>query len=349
MDVLSPREQKALDAAVDQALIYIARQQQSDGSIRTLDTGQPGVTALCLLAFMSRGHLPGEGVYGRQIDAGIDYILSCQRKDGMICRLPVPSRMALLNVAQTGLYNHAIGGILLCEVYGLTRGKQADRIRQAIEKGIAFSRAKQVVPKQYAVDHGGWRYLRPWQGCAADLSVTAWNLMFYRAAKNAGFEVPVQYVDDALAFVKRCFNEKDGTFYYGLVGPQERHLSRGMAGAGILSLSLAGLHETPMAQSAGHWILRHPFTRYGATVGHDDRFHYAAYYCSQGMFQLGGDYWRRFFPVLVRTLVNNQGANGSWQPDYCAVGDQKFGKAYSTALAVLALSPPYQLLSIFQR
>src|SRR6476659_1958711 len=49
--VLSPGEWRRLDAAVDRALMWLAAQQQPDGSFPTLTQGQPGVTSLCVLAF----------------------------------------------------------------------------------------------------------------------------------------------------------------------------------------------------------------------------------------------------------------------------------------------------------
>ena len=53
--------------------------------------------------------------------------------------------------------------------------------------------------------------------------------------------------------------------------------------------------------------------------------------------------------IRARLLdITNQRRNGSWDPD-CHDYDAKLGRAYTTALAVLALSPPYQLLPIFQR
>jgi hypothetical protein len=62
---------------------------------------------------------------------------------------------------------------------------------------------------------------------------------------------------------------------------------------------------------------------------------------------LGGHYWKSFFPPLVRTLVANQTSNGSWMPE--TGEDAMFGGAYTTALGVLALTPPFQLLPIYQR
>jgi hypothetical protein len=64
------------------------------------------------------------------------------------------------------------------------------------------------------------------------------------------------------------------------------------------------------------------------------------------MFQLGGNFWEQFFPRLASVLIANQSAEGSWQPD---IQDARFGNAYATALAVLALSTPNQILPIFQK
>ena len=123
--------------------------------------------------------------------------------------------------------------------------------------------------------------------------------------------------------------------------------TRAMVGAGILSLSLAGEHQSDMAQQAGNWLLQHPFDEYRGKVGNTDRFFYGAFYCSHAAFQLGGRYWADFYPVLCRTLVSHQRRDGSW--DIETKPDSEYGNAYSTALGVLALSPPYQLLPIFQR
>ena len=126
-----------------------------------------------------------------------------------------------------------------------------------------------------------------------------------------------------------------------------RRISRGTTGAGILSLSLAGEHQSRIAQQAGQWLVGQPFDRYNTTSIYGDRYHYGAYYSSQAMFQLGGEYWARFYPPLANALTEAQNAEGSWQPE--AGVDGHFGNVYTTALMVLALTPPYQLLPIYQR
>jgi hypothetical protein len=64
-NVLSAEEWRRVDVAVNRALDWLATQQQSDGSFPTLDTGQPGVTSLCIMAFISHGHIPGDKRFGQ--------------------------------------------------------------------------------------------------------------------------------------------------------------------------------------------------------------------------------------------------------------------------------------------
>ena len=72
-DVLTREQWKSVDGSVDRALKWLASKQRSDGSFEAPDGGQPAITALCVLAFLSRGHLPGQGPYGEHINRGIDF------------------------------------------------------------------------------------------------------------------------------------------------------------------------------------------------------------------------------------------------------------------------------------
>lgn len=66
------------------------------------------------------------------------------------------------------------------------------------------------------------------------------------------------------------------------------------------------------------------------------------------MFQLGGDHWSNFYPPLLDVLAKNQRSDGSWDHELGS-DTTRYGNAYSSALAILALTPPYQILPIFQR
>jgi hypothetical protein len=184
----------------------------------------------------------------------------------------------------------------------------------------------------------------------SDLSVTAWQLMFLRSARNAEFNVPPAWIEEAMDYVHRSWKQELGQFNYTTFGPGSSRTSRGLMGAGILSLSLGGQHNTEIALTAGDWLLRYPYRGFGELVGTQDRFFYSAYYCSQAMAQLGGRYWDRFFPSLVESLLESQGPDGSWPEEPGGGGkDEMFGNLMTTALAVLSLTPPYQLLPVYQR
>jgi hypothetical protein len=338
--LLSPEEWKRLDRAVDRGLGYISKGQQSNGSFLTTIEGQPGVTSLCVMALLARGHQPKKGPYGPQIDRAIDYVVDMQD----------PTTGALMADRAdeiAGNYNHAIAGLMLAEVYGMTDAKRHDRIRIAVMKALDYSRKQQLRPKSPA-DRGGWRYLhRSPSGNDSDLSVTAWQLMFLRSARNAEFNVPEAWVKEAMGYVHRTFDANERGFVYALAGFRH-YCTRGMVGAGVVCLALGGEHQSETAKIAGDWILHSSFAAYNRGGRDEDRYHFGAFYCSQAMFQLGGDYWHRFFPPLLTTLAEAQHADGSWDPEW-ADDDSKFGSLLSTSFAVLALSPPYQMLPVYQR
>ena len=358
-DVLSAAQRRRVDRAVDCALAYLVSQQRPDGSFPSLPQGQPGTTALCVQALLARGHVPQAGRYGSALRSAVEYILACQKSNGLlslmspdwsprqkhprrIVRRPDVRNLRRYNflACKAGSYNHAIAGVVLCEVYGMTDAATSRSLRGAIERALAYTRRLQAARKRYPLDVGGWRYLRRVSRAAdSDLSITSWHLMFLRSAKNAGFHVASEQIDLGLQFVRRCYRPDFGTFIY-YARPRMRRLPNlAMAGSGILSLALGGEHNSDKARSAGRWILQAPLG-FGDEASPD---YYGAYYASQAMFQLGGESWRRFFPRIVQAVLRRQNADGSWQPM------PPWGKAVNTALAVQALMPPYQLLPVYQR
>jgi hypothetical protein len=354
-DVLSTEQWRRVDAAVERALLWLASQQQEDGSFPTQVSGQPGVTSLCSLAFMAHGHLPGEADFGARIDRGTDYVLKCQKKNGLISVAgpsgPRLTRSVSHEVGNCAAYNHAVSSLTLSELYGSSEETRAERIKEAVNRAIIATLEMQRWPKDRPQDRGGWRYVDDFDNNDSDLSITGWNLQFLRSARNAGFNVPKKPIDDAVAYVRSCFSREYGTFLYTNNPVDGR--SRGMAGAGVLALAHAGFHKSPESQITGNWILANSFQNYNEHLRftsrwEHDRYHYGLFHCCQGMYQLGGRHWEAFFPPVVETLLANQQADGSW-PAESHKYDGKFGNAYTTALVLLALGAPNQLLPIYQR
>jgi hypothetical protein len=356
--VLPPEEWERVDAAVNRALTWLAAMQQPDGSFPTLDMGQPGVTSLCVMSFMAHGHLPGEGQYGERLERAVDYVLDSQSENGLLSRVGAQGATINRNVpheiGEAAAYNHAIASLMLSEFYGMSQSERSDRVQKVIAAALAASLQMQRWPKNPATDRGGWRYIgRPVYGTDSDLSVTGWELMFLRSARNAGFNVPKESIDEAVAYIRRCFHDNYGTFLY-MQGKGNQDLrSRAMAGAGILALAHAGAHNTPEAKRSADWLLQYDFEKYNEIEQYTqswpiDRYHYSLFNSCQGLYQIGGQHWERFFPRTVRTLLANQQPDGSWQAERHQ-NDAKFGSAYTTALVVLSLGAPNQFLPVFQR
>jgi hypothetical protein len=353
-DVLPQAKWEQVDAAVDRALSWLAAEQDSDGSFPTLETGQPGVTGLCVLAFMSHGHVPGTGRYGEQLTRAVDYVASQQKENGLVTVIGPEGAELSRNVAHeigvTAAYNHAISSLVLSESYGMSDAVRTDKTHLAIRKALAATLAMQRWPKDRPIDRGGWRYIHDFDFRDSDLSITGWQLMFLRSARNAGFDVAKEPIEEAVAYVRRCYSREFSAFEY-VAGENDGRdaRSRAMAGAGILALAHAGFHGSAEAQSGGEFILAHGVTTYNETipVWDHDRYHYSLFNSCQGMYQLGGKYWEDFFPPVVETLLANQQSDGSW-PAESFYQDAAFGNAYTTALVVMTLGAPNQLLPIFQ-
>jgi hypothetical protein len=325
----SPTKRTAVDESIDKALVFLQRtQERDDGSWKAGRMGKnPAITSLAVMAFLSAGHVPGEGPYGEAVEKGIQWVMKTQQPNGLI--------------ATDGgheMYHHGISTLMLAEAAGMTTDtKLAEEIRKRLEKAVGVILKAQ---RTSDVDRGGWRYrVAPVDG--SDISVTGWQLMALRAAKNLGCDVPPEAIDQAVEYLKRCQDPYTSGFRYT---PRGGGVTIPCTGTSILGLELCGkeLHHSEEALKAGSYLLKN-LPRWGTP-----HFFYSIYYCSQATFQLGDNYWSFFRPHMHETLLRNQNRdNGSW-----VGGDfdgQTYGPNYCTAMGVLALTVEYRYLPIYQR
>jgi hypothetical protein len=311
----------AVEQSVERALRFLVNLQESDGCWLSQGEKSPAVTALGVMAFLSAGHLPGEGPHAEPIDKAVRWIAKCQQSDGLFA-----------GDGGLAMYHHGICTLLLAELCGMTDRKLADELRPALVKAVRLIlQAQQTAPTVY---RGGWRY-RP-DSTDADASITGWQLLALRAARNVGCDVPAERIDQAMEFLLRCRDARTGAFCYQ---PAARP-TLACTGTGILALELCGKdrHHSHEALMAGGYLLKNP-PRWG-----EEHFFYTAYYCSQAMFQLGGNYWDFYRPRLHVALFDHQQQSGGWLG-----GADSVGPSYCTAMAVLALTVEYRLLPIYQR
>ncbi|MCR9207738.1 MAG: terpene cyclase/mutase family protein [bacterium] len=347
---LPASEWARVESSVDDGLKWLASQQAEDGRFPSEEVAQPAVTSLAIMAFLSRGHLPDKGPYGSQISRAIDFVLSTQRRRGYFSLQPVLPPVGHLKPSQTVIYNHSIAGLMLGEVYGMGSGERSQRIEEALHRALVFHREVQSRTKGKESDHGGWRYGYPESpDAASDMSVTGWALMFLRSARNAEFNVPKQYFDEGLNFVELCYepdigSHEKGVFRYRPHASQDKpQITLANTASATLTLILGGRQDHASIPVSVRWFR----TRNYPSPWQNNYYYLATYYSSQAMAQVGGDTWDQMFPQIAAGLLKEQTESGAWPPG--GSNEQQFGSTYSTSLAILALTPAYGLLPIYQR
>jgi hypothetical protein len=324
-------QKEEMDNAIDRGLEFLKRSQDADGSWGGAGGRQSKSTAissLAVMAFLSAGHVPGEGKYGKTVDDGVRWVLTRQRPNGL---LSAPGD------AGQEMYHHGIATLMLAEVAGMCDEELGKKIRTALGKAVELLLVAQR--KKENVYKGGWHYTVQ-DDNMADTSVTGWQMMALRAAKNVGCDVPAESIEAAINYIKRCQNPTNGGFAYTPHGAPVASCS----GTGILMLELADkrFHRSAESHRAGSFILQHP------PQWNQHFYFYGIYYCSQATFQLGGNYWSDYRKTLHEQLLKNQDKrNGSWLDG--SQDSHQGGVVYTTSMAILSLTVEYRFLPIYQR
>ena len=304
--------------AVLQGFAWLAQQQHPDGSFGTgAYRGNIAVTSLAGLAFMTAGHMPGRGPYGNVVDNALEYVLDNTNPSGFI-----ESRQS---TTHGPMYSHGFGCLFLAEAYGMTKNAH---IREKLKKAVLLTIHSQN-------SEGGWRY-HPGSP-DADLSVTVCQIMALRAARNDGIWVPKDVVEKCIDYVRRSQNSDGGFMYMSHGGSSAPPRSA----AGIVALYSAGIYSDQAIQDGLKYLLDH-YLPSGRTVRRPSHYFYGHYYAVQAMWQAGGEYWTRWYPVIRDELMKNQMPDGYWRdPSVC--------NEYGTAMAIIIMQTPNTHLPIFQR
>ncbi|MBL8889942.1 MAG: hypothetical protein JNL67_08170 [Planctomycetaceae bacterium] len=329
-------ERQATEAAIERALSYLVSQQQPSGAIAQ---GQHDttMTSLAIMALASTGVTPMQAdAKGEAMRKALDFVLQQDRRtpEGYFGQAD-GSRM----------YGHGITTLMLSEMAGMGFDhEQDDKIHEACQAGIDLILKAQRRSKDGA-NRGGWRYTP--DSTDADLSVSVWQLMALRSAKNDGLEVPSGSIEQAIGYLKRsCTSplsadgkptQTESGFHYT---PGGADIQFSMTAAGVLAMQVCGQYDSPLVTQATEWLKKNP-PQWGARY-----VLYGTYYYAQGMHQQGGTTALDAERIVRELLLPRQQEDGSWNPE----GEEGAGgKIYATCMAVLSLSVNYHYLPIYQR
>ena len=319
-DEIPPR----LDAAVSNALGFLARQQAADGSFEN-NGPKVATTSLCLLSFLSTGHVPDLGKYGLTVRSAVDWLTTQQAPDGYF------------GAGEHGMYTHAIATLALAQEYGVeTNAARRIKLHTSLEKAVGVILAAQSTPKSSAVFVGGWRYER--NSPDSDLSLSGWNVLALRAARDAGITVPAEARQRALAFVLHCWDDGAKAFAY----QPGSGAQPGDTAIAILCLHLLDGTDAHPAKLSGavKYLQAHPVEENASYV------YYATYYVVQASYQQGQDLYGRLGRSSFERLIRTQEKDGGWP---VGKSGQEPGRVYATAMAVQTLAVPFRLLPVYQR
>jgi hypothetical protein len=335
--LVPPAQSRAdqVDAALLRATQFLLNQQDETGAIwerKPHMRNQSAMSALAVLSLTSMGHQPADPTPEGQ---------ACQRALGYVLRPDGQEPDGYFGSKDgSRMYGHGIITLMLSEMLGMGADSNQDElIRQKARRAIELILRAQKVPKN-EMNKGGWRYT-PDSG-DSDMSVTVWQTMALRAAKNAGFDVPKSAIDDAVAYIRRCHDPGDlKSGKGGGFGYQSRGRELSTTAEGLLALQVCGQYDIPEVISASDRLLRE-----GVRQG-ERWFFYLGYYYAQGMYQRGGKHATEGRRVMVDALLPLQSKDGSWE----GMGgeERQGGKIYATALAVLSLTVKNHFLPIYQR
>jgi hypothetical protein len=338
----------AVKKSVDNAVAWLIAQQRAQGCFLDENRSDPvpqhsgAMTALSIMGLTSVGHMPGDPTpEGRAVAKGLRFMT-----DNI-----VPNNEGYLGQSdRSRMYGHGIMTLMFAEMLGHGLDDDMDKkIRSRLKGAVELIMRSQNVVKSEA-NRGGWRY-EPGSS-DSDISVSVWQVMALRAAKNAGMEQPEgsmkDSIDKAVAYIKRSYRSErnpDGTpknmeaaFSYEPYGGRQTFST---TAAGILSLQVCSDYEAPEVIGGANYLMKSP------PASSEPWFFYGTYYYAQGMYQRGGDQAAVARQKTEQMLLELQQPNGAWLPRNG--NERSAGPVYATALALLSLSVHHHFLPIYQK
>ncbi|MFC1582352.1 hypothetical protein ACFL4W_02315, partial [Planctomycetota bacterium] len=283
-------------------------------------------TGFALLCFLGAGHTHKAGKFRQQVANGLAYMEAAQGDDGAF---------------SSNNYVHAIATMSIAEAYGMTKSAN---LKEMAQKAVNVMLSRQN-------EYLGWTYGNP--ATRNDTSVTGWQVMALKSAKSSGLDIGNGF-EGAKQHFEKVTPEIQGdsdpmlsdlvayTYYTDKDEPGHRNKR-------LTAICLLG--RVFMGQDTKGRVLRAHGNKMLEYLpgGYDSGKFYEWYYTTLAMFQMGGEYWKKWNVALKKVLCDNQNMggceDGSWDPttDFSC---QRGGRVFTTATGCLSLEVYYRYLPV---
>ena len=226
---ITPQSEEALELGLE----WLAKNQGPEGNWGCNDLG---LVSMGALAYMSAGHAPGRGKYGRELEKALEFVVKNAKPSG------------LLNIAdgQRDMYNHGLATFVLGQAHGMSTSQD-----RRLNTGARRLALKLISSTQ--CEDGGWDYQAHRQTNGHDLSLAVMQAKALRSAVDSGLEVPPEVIDLAIKSVREHYSPQGnrdlpeaelkklpGQFTYGKGGGGG---TIAMAAAGVVCLQEFGQYD----------------------------------------------------------------------------------------------------------
>jgi len=324
------------EQALKKGLTWLAENQGGTGNWESNDLG---LVSLGALAFLSAGHRDGIGPNGKAAERALDYVLRNAKPSG------------LLNIAdpQRDMYNHGLSTFVLGQAHGMVNDA---RISAVLDRAL-----KLIVATQCA--DGGWDYRAKSGRLGHDLSLAVMQAKALRSAVDSGLDVSPEVINLAIRSVRAHYSpagiastapeaeqqKVPGQFTYVQRGQGP---TTAMAAAGVVCLQEFGQYDDwriPRSMDVVTVAIAR-LARPGNHNGHLPFDPYTLYYVGQALYQVGGQRWIDYYPILRDYVVAAQRVDGCWVDEGRVSG--KPGRLFATSVACFILGIPNRYLPILQ-
>jgi len=307
----------------DRGLEWLATNQSPEGGWNEGDVG-PGVTGMCIMAFLASGEDPNFGPYSENIRRAVRSMIRTQAE----------STGFFGGGGHGSMYHHGFAMLGLSEVYGvldedtLWDGDTGTEGRRSIGKSLELA-VRATITSQKNNQWNAWRYSP--EATDADTSVSGAVLMGLLAARNAGIKVPDDGIDKALEYFRSMTTNRGEVGYSGIGGGGSNNLKS------IAALVFAIGKRKNLAE------YKAVLERVTGNLEVDEYSYpeYYRYYTAQALFQGDFESWNKWNLKTARQLKDLQSDDGSFQSGH--------GTAYGTSMSLLAMALNYRFLPIYER